>query len=172
MPISGLNRWWTRFPILFALMIFSHLINYYSSIDMYFTYLYCLSLTVLCAQSFGHLSGIIFSDNTTVAVFVSVAFYLVSSNLSNIFIPLNDFHYVFKAISNLSFLKHSINCILLKIYGFGRCSEDQFSLILYKYNISDDIYTESLLNSYIHFNFSEVSDLVHSHIEIKLIVFE
>ena len=133
-------------PILFALMIFSHLINYYSSIDMYFTYLYCLSLTVLCAQSFGHLSGIIFSDNTTVAVFVSVAFYLVSSNLSNIFIPLNDFHYVFKAISNLSFLKHSINCILLKIYGFGRCSDKQFSLILYKYDISEDIFTESLLN--------------------------
>ena len=129
-----------------ALIIFSHIINFYDSIAMYFVYLYCLSLTVLCAQSFGHLSGIVLTRNPTLAVFLSVALYLVSSNLSNIFIPIDDFHFVFKTISNLSFLKHSINCILIMIYGFSRCSDQQFSIILYKYNLSDDQFYENLLN--------------------------
>ncbi|XP_054152479.1 ATP-binding cassette sub-family G member 1-like [Oppia nitens] len=58
-------------PLLISMLMFSYIINYYDSKRMYFVYLYTLLFVVLCSQSFGHISGIIFSNNQSMMSFTT-----------------------------------------------------------------------------------------------------
>jgi hypothetical protein len=50
---------------------------------------------------------------------------------------IKEFHYSLQWLSELSYYKLSFESILIMIYGFDRCASDEFSTILYGFNIED-----------------------------------
>jgi hypothetical protein len=83
---------------------------------------YIVLFDVLCVQSIGRKSGIIFNDNQKTALLFSLALNLVALIFSNCIKSIKEFHYSLQFLSELSYLKLSYESIFLMIYGSDRCS--------------------------------------------------
>lgn len=124
-------------PSIITLIIFCWFINFYDSKLIYFGYLYFFLLSVLCSQSLGHISGIIFNNDQKIALLFSITLLMITIILGNSIIPIKEFHYSLQWLSELSYHKLSFESILIMIYGFDRCASDEFSTILYGFDIED-----------------------------------
>lgn len=57
-----------------------------------------------------------------------------------------DIDYVFKHLSNLSLINIICNELIIFVYGFDRCDDKGFSLILKEHELNDDFtYTKNLI---------------------------
>ncbi|XP_054157346.1 uncharacterized protein LOC128955701 [Oppia nitens] len=124
-------------PTIITLFLYIYIIDIYEGTRIFVFYLYFLTIGILCIQSFGHLIGIIFSDNQKIAVLFSVALYLLLFLLSNYFVPINELHYAIQWFSNLSTFKLLFECILILFYGFNRCSGNEFSSVMFVFGFQD-----------------------------------
>ena len=86
-------------------------------------------LNTICSISFALISGILFKNDTKTAIIVSLG--IIFCNAFYTFIPYNDMHYSLQFLSNFSFIRYSLECLLIMIYGFNRCSDNEFSSVLY-----------------------------------------
>jgi len=107
--------------------------------------------SVLCSQSLGHISGIIFNNDLKIALLMTAGLQLLAVILSNSLIYLKEFHYSLQWLSELSHVKHSFESILIMIYGFNRCPSDKISIILYKYDLNDDMFWGNSNNLFLLF---------------------
>jgi len=99
---------------------------------------------VLCIQSLGHIIGIIFSDNAKIAVFIAVQLFVMFFLFCNFVIPIEELHYSLQLFSNISTVKLVFENILILFYGFDRCSDTEFSSIMFVFGLEDrDFYRNS-----------------------------
>ena len=93
------------------------------------------SLSLFCMESLAQLSAVISSGEAKLSLLNSIFFFILMLFLGNCFVPLKELHYSLQILSSLSFLKYGFESIILIIYGFDRCSEDQISTVLYSLGI-------------------------------------
>jgi len=147
-------------PLIITYALYCWIINFYDSTFIYFGYLYLILFSVLCSQSLGHISGIIFSNNLKIALLMTASLQLLAVILSNSLIYLKEFHYSLQWFSELSYVKHSFESILVMIYGFNRCSPDKISVILYKYDINDQTFWSNSIKLFLLFIFLRYMSLI------------
>ena len=113
---------------------------------MYWSLYLLLTIGTLETQSIGHFIGIVFSSNQRLAIFTSVGCFIFCFLLSNFMIPTKDLHYSLQIISLLSPIKLVLEGILILYYGFDKCSDREFSFVLYFFDIDDhDFYMNANL---------------------------
>ena len=108
---------------------------------MFFKYVVFLSIGALEVQSIGHVLGILTADDTRIGVFTIIGTFIFSFMFSNVLVPVKELHYSLQALSNLASLKLLIESVMIEFYGLGRCSDREFSYILFILDIDDkDLY--------------------------------
>ncbi len=95
---------------------------------------------MLCTQGLGHLIGIIFIEFEQIAIAIAIVIYTNLMFFCNFFILIKDIPKLFQTISSISYLKFVYNSVLTVIYGFDRCSTDELSLILFRFDLSDELF--------------------------------
>ena len=132
-------------PLLLNLVAFSYIVDMYDR-SMFVSYCIYLSMGVLEMQSMGHFIGIVFSSNQRLAVFISIGVLLFCILFGNFMIQTQTLHYSLQMVSYLSTFKLVLESILILYYGFDRCSDREFSFVLYFFNINDnDLYINTYL---------------------------
>ena len=121
-------------------LVYAVIVDKYQTIDTYPGYLYLLTLAVLCAQSLGHISGIVFSANQNTAILFSIGLMISFVFVGNYLIPFKEIPRLFQYLGQLSFIKHSFESIVILNYGFDRCSDNQLSLVLHRFGIETKDY--------------------------------
>lgn len=117
------------------------IMNKYHSAVKYLTYLYLISVSTLCSQSIGHISGIVFSGDTKVALIGSFTLHWVSTILGNVIVPIAELPLTAQYLSYASHIKHTFECIMIMIYGWDRCTTSgQHSSVLRRFSIDDHSY--------------------------------
>ncbi|XP_054159025.1 ABC transporter G family member 6-like [Oppia nitens] len=130
-------------PSIIIIIVFSMAVNIYSSVNsnMVVALVVYLLLGGLTIQSVGHIVGLTFMGHHRVAVFTSVAVFILYILFCNFFIPLTELHYSIRTISNLNPLKLTFESLIIHFYGFDRClTGQQFSYILYMFDLDDPDY--------------------------------
>ena len=117
------------------MLFYSRIVNINLSLDNYIGYSYLLTIAVLCAQSYGHMSGIIFSGQQNIAILFAISLNVLSFVLSNSLIPRKELHWIMQYLSDMSCTKHSFESLIILNYGFDRCSQNQISLVLHRFGI-------------------------------------
>jgi ABC-type lipoprotein export system ATPase subunit len=95
---------------------------------------------MLCAQGLGYLVGIICIKYEQIAIGVSIGLYLMLCMFCNIFTPIKEMPQLFQMISDISFNKFVYYSVLILIYGFGRCPSNQLSLVMFKYDMNEQLF--------------------------------
>ena len=100
---------------------------------------------ILCSQSIGQISAILFPNNSAIAISFCAAIFAVVQILSTICVPVKYFHYSLQQISDLSFFKLAYEIIIIAIYGFDRCLENEISLVLYNFRIESQMFWRKII---------------------------
>jgi hypothetical protein len=117
---------------------FIYVVDIYEGNTIFFGYLFFITAGILCVQSLGHVIGIIFSQSTKMSVLFSVGIYVLFLIFCNFLIPVKEFHYSLQWFSNLSTAKLSFTGLIILFYGFDRCSGNEFSSIMYLFDLEDN----------------------------------
>jgi ABC-type Mn2+/Zn2+ transport system ATPase subunit len=97
-----------------------------------------IAVGMLYTQSLGSLFGIIFHKSDKTSLMMAIGTYSFLSLLCNFFIPVKDFNDVIETLSEFSYCKYELNSVLIAIYGFDRCPQNQTSIVLHNFDINDD----------------------------------
>ena len=117
------------------------IMNKYQSLSTFSTYLYLISLSTLCSQSIGHISGILFSSDTKVALVTSFSLHWAMMILGNIIVPINEFPEVIQYLGYTSHIKYTFESIMIMIYGWDKCrTPGMYSSVLNRFSINEDSY--------------------------------
>ena len=108
-------------------------------------YLFIILGSVM-TQSIGHFIGIVLSSNIRLAVFTSIGFSIFAVLFSNFMIPTKDLHYSLQMVSLLSPVKLVMECLFILYYGFDKCSDREFSFVLFLFDVKDE---DFYINTYI-----------------------
>src|SRR5882724_3426885 len=127
-------------PAILSMIIFCYIINLYSNMLILLSFEIIIILVVLCTQSIGTLSAITFPNDTKLSMLFALFIFITFSVLGNNIIPIKGFHYSFKLLSEISFVRLSFESIMIVIYGFGRCGDREISTVLYGMDIEDDMF--------------------------------
>ena len=125
------------------MLVYSLIVDPNRSLHTYIGYSYLLTMAVLCAQSYGHISGILFTGKQNIAILFALILYVFSFVLSNSLVPLKELHYVMQWLSDMSCTKHCFESMIILIYGFDRCPHNHMSLVLFRFGIES---TDFLFN--------------------------
>ncbi len=139
-------------PSLVSIVCYIYIVDIYEGNTIFFGYLFFIALGNLCIQSLGHIIGIVFSQSTKISVLFSVGLFVLFALFCNFFIPLKELHYSLQYLSNLSTLKLSFTGLIVLFYGFDRCSDREFSSIMYLFELEDNdfyIYVRLLIIQFI-----------------------
>ncbi|XP_054165107.1 ATP-binding cassette sub-family G member 1-like [Oppia nitens] len=123
-------------PIMVYLLPFCWLINLYGTASMFAVYYLTTVFSALSAQSWAQISAIIFRKDTKVSQTFAITVFFMACLLCNTIVPLQDLHYSLQLLSNFAYLKYSYESVILAIYGFGRCSDNDINTVFAK--VSDN----------------------------------
>ena len=118
-------------PQIVIVGIFIWITNFYDNITDYLVFYFTILLISLCAQNVSQNYAIIFPDNSTLALMITTFTHLLILFLGNCLVPLKELHYSLQILSSISYIRLGFESIVIIIYGFDRCSEDQISTVLY-----------------------------------------
>ncbi|CAG2113237.1 unnamed protein product, partial [Medioppia subpectinata] len=125
-------------PVLVTLLPFIGIMNKYKSWSKFGAYYGFLSISTLCSQSVGHIAGIVFSQDSKMALVLSFGIHYSMMILGNCIIPVKEFHRYIQYISHVSYIKHAFESIMIVIYGFDRCPAGTQSSVLNRFDLADD----------------------------------
>ena len=129
------------FPMVITLLIYCYVVDIYEP-SLYIWYFIFLTIGCFNVQTVGQTLAIIYSDSQRTAVFGSVAIFLFSMMFSNFIIKTKELHYFLQIICKFTPIKLVLECILVAMYGFDRCTKREFSYPLWLFDIEDsDFYT-------------------------------
>ncbi|CAG2112831.1 unnamed protein product [Medioppia subpectinata] len=124
-------------PVLLSLPLFCWIANLYNTYAYYWLTFVLNLLVIWCTQSVAQISAILYIDEPTLALVLALMAQSVVLMLGNNLIPVKELHYTLQALSQLSYSRLSFECIMIIIYGLGRCPGDQLSTVLYELGIDD-----------------------------------
>ena len=117
--------------------IYCKIFVFYDDLQIYAVFYSMNIFILLCVQSVAQIAAVLSPENLKLAWLYGFLFHWIMVLLGNSIIRLKDLHYSLQMVSAISYMKYSYTSILLIIYGFNRCSDDQFSAILYDNEIND-----------------------------------
>ncbi|XP_054152609.1 uncharacterized protein LOC128951385 [Oppia nitens] len=123
-------------PVILTLMPFIAIMNKYQSWLKYGSYLAFVSVSTLCSQSVGHIAGIIFNQDSKMALVASFGIHYSMMILANIIIPIHEFPVPVQSLADVSYLRHTFECVMIVIYGFDRCPPGWQSSVLQRLSIA------------------------------------
>jgi ABC-type multidrug transport system ATPase subunit len=130
------------FPTLLYSVIYSSFAYYFSGQlleqQRLLGYIYIITIGMLCTQGLGYLIGIVFIKYGQIAIVIGIGLFMILTFFCNFYLLIKDMPKIFQICSEISYLKYLFNSCLTVIYGFNRCSSDQLSLILYRYDLNDE----------------------------------
>ena len=124
------------------IVIFSFVVDLYDAKNsMFYNYAIYLTIGALEVQSLGQVMGILTADDPQLGVFALVGCFVFSFLFCNVLIPVKELHYSLQVLSNFASLKLLFESVMILFYGLGRCSDREFSLILFLLDVEDkDLY--------------------------------
>ena len=133
-------------PQMIIISIFCWISNLYNTIEMYLVYYFLITSVVFCCQCVAQISATLFPEDTKLSLFTAIMINLSTLITSNSLFYLKELHYSVQTLSCLSYSKAAFECLLIIIYGFDRCSEDQISTVLYSYEIETQDFWPNVIN--------------------------
>ncbi|CAG2172073.1 unnamed protein product, partial [Oppiella nova] len=91
-------------------------------------------------ETVSQISALLFMKEPKVAMVFAILVQAVLVLLGNSLFPVKQLHYVLQVLSSLSYIRYAFECIVLLIYGFGRCSHNQMSTVLYSLDIDENVF--------------------------------
>jgi ABC-type multidrug transport system permease subunit len=123
-----------------TIFCYVYIIDIYEGNQIFLSYLFFLSLGILSIQSVGHIIGILFSESENIALLFSAIYGVFIYFLSNFLIPIKELHYTIQWLSNISTIKLIFESTIILFYGFDRCSDREFSSVMYLLDLNDGIF--------------------------------
>ena len=105
--------------------------------ERFFGYIAFITIGFLIADALGHSIGIIMLNHPELSIMTSIGIISLMANMGNYFIATKDLPLPFQFVSEFCFPKHIFNSVLILVYGLNRCSTDEKSVVLLKYNVKD-----------------------------------
>ena len=134
------------FPLLFVIAIFYWIANLYSSSQIYLVYYVTTILSNQCTQCLARIGAIIFHRDPKLALLFAFTLFTIFTILGNSLFLIKELHYSLQILSSISFIRWSFESLLLIIYGFDRCSEEQFSSVLHVFQIDSSDFWPDIIN--------------------------
>ena len=107
-------------------------------------YMLIVSIGMVCIQGFAFLFGIIFIKSDVLAIIATMLGYSCLQMFGNFYILIKDMPPILQIISHFSVPKLAFNSGLIIVYGFNRCSEEQTSIVLYKFGLIDEHFMNNI----------------------------
>lgn len=127
-------------PLLPPLAIFVYIVNIYVDRPRLYGHLFLiLLLSILIAQATFYVFLLLCRCKVIIACIVLDVFYLVNVLLCNVFIPLKG-RPLMQLLSNLTLFRHTLEGLILRVYGFARCGEREVQPILEFMELTDADY--------------------------------
>jgi len=127
-------------PTLVTIFSYIYITDIYDGNTILFGYLFFITFGILGIQSLGHLLGIVLNEIPKIAAFVAVNVFVLLLFFGNFMIPIKELHYALQWFSNISTHKLIFESMIILLYGFDRCSDTEFSGILYILDIDDNTF--------------------------------
>ena len=102
-------------------------------------------MVVLCNQSIGQISAILFTSNVKLAIMASQILLCFSLVMSNILFPVRRLHYSIHYLSEFCYLRLTFDSFATALYGFDRCLENEISIVLYEMGISGHMFWQKII---------------------------
>ena len=80
------------------------------------------------------------SSDLKSGLIASMVYYIILFLFSNYLVPISQLHYSLQYLSDLSIIKLMIESLIIRFYGFDRCSKREISSVLYFYKLNDGLY--------------------------------
>jgi len=129
------------FPTLLNSLLFVSIGYYFSEqipeFQRFYLFLFVFTSGMLCTQGLGYLVGILFVKYEQLGLVCGVLIYTTLSMFCNFYIAIKDMPKFFQWFSLISYPNFVYDSNLIIIYGLDRCSADEFSLILHKYELKN-----------------------------------
>ena len=72
--------------------------------------------------------------------------FMVSLITSNTFFRISELHYSVQMLSAVSYIRLSFESLLIVIYGFDRCPDDQISAVLMSFGVRTEDFWPNVIN--------------------------
>ena len=110
-----------------------------------YIYYLVIILVILCSESIGQISAILFSNEARLAVTFAFIIHAFSVTAGNILVPVRRLHYSIQYISDLSFLRLAFDTCMTAIYGFDRCNKIEIPVVLKEMGISEQMFWRKII---------------------------
>ena len=127
------------------MIIFCWIITFYDNWRINSVYFLILLLVILCNQSVGQISAILFSSDPKLAITFATLIFSFGQIMGNILVPVTKLHYSLQYLSELSYFKLAYDSMIISIYGFDRCYENEISLVLYELGIESQMFWQKII---------------------------
>ncbi|XP_054163336.1 uncharacterized protein LOC128961156 [Oppia nitens] len=140
---------WTKtvaniIPTLINTLIVTSIANIYNQLSIFLMLTSVMTLASLVIQSMGYLIGVLFSGNKSLAAMIVAACFADQLLLSNFIVLTKNLHYFLEMVSDLSVIKLVSESIVVFLYGFNRCNDNELSFPLYYMDITDQIFFKNI----------------------------
>ena len=127
------------------MIFFTWIITFYNNWRINSVYYLVLIMVILCSQSIGQISAILFPRDSAIAISFASLILSLCQVLGNILVPVKYLHYSLQQISDISYFKLAYDTMIIAIYGFDRCLENEISLVLYELGIESQMFWRKII---------------------------
>ena len=127
------------------MIFFCWIITFYNNWRINLVYYLVLILVIQCNQSVGQISAILFSSDPKLAITFATLIFSFGQIMGNILIPVKRLHYSIQYLSELSYFKLAYDSMIVAIYGFDRCLENEISLVLFGLGIERQMFWQKII---------------------------
>ena len=133
------------------MIFFCWIITFYNSWRINFIYYLVLIIIVSCNQSVGQICAVLFADNPKLSMTIATVMINFLNILGNLLVPMKKLHYSLQFLSEFSYFKLSYESMIISIYGFDRCFENEISIVLYGLGIDGQLFWSNIFKLIIIF---------------------
>ncbi|XP_054152568.1 uncharacterized protein LOC128951345 [Oppia nitens] len=135
-------------PFTISLAIYVYIINFYQTWHSYATYYTTYMLCIICTQCLTKISCILCRLNLRISLIVVLHLLMINTVFFNS--SPNDLHYMIQYLAQVSFIKYAFECIVIMIYGWGRCSTSddstKLSIVMMMFDTTDENFWPNIVH--------------------------
>lgn len=92
-------------------------------------------MMIFCEQCLAQLSAIVSPDDTKTALLIGLMTHMFLMILGNNMVLLKELHYSLQLLSVVSYMRLTFESLLILIYGFDKCNENEISTVLMNFEV-------------------------------------